>query len=82
MFSEWLDQSLVMDQSPQKSSYVQDLVVPEKREFIGTYSENNSLDDFVQNSDFLLDEISEIEFCSSFSDNFLFDGPINEQRSM
>ncbi|VVB04338.1 unnamed protein product [Arabis nemorensis] len=82
VFSEWLDQSLVMDQSPQ-SSYVQDLIVPEKREFVGTcdphYSENNSLDGFVPNSDFLLDEI---EFCSSFSDNFLFDGLIIEQRSV
>ncbi|CAA7056389.1 unnamed protein product [Microthlaspi erraticum] len=82
VFSEWLDQS------PQKSSYVQDVIVPEERGFIGTcgplFSENNnSFDDFIPNSDLLLEhEITEIEFCTSFSDNFLFDGLINDQRSM
>ncbi|KAL9294348.1 putative transcription factor MYB-HB-like family [Arabidopsis thaliana] len=88
VFSEWLDHSLLMDQSPQKSSYVQNLVLPEERGFIGPcgprYLGNNSLPDFVPNSEFLLDDeiSSEIEFCTSFSDNFLFDGLINELRPM
>ncbi|KAG7560152.1 Myb domain [Arabidopsis thaliana x Arabidopsis arenosa] len=85
VFSEWLDHGLLMDQSPQKSSYyVQNLVVPEERGFIGPcgprYLENNSLPDFVPDSEFLLED--EIKFCTSFSDNFLFDGLINELRPM
>ncbi|KAL1217300.1 Transcription factor LAF1 [Cardamine amara subsp. amara] len=76
VFSEWLsDHGLVMDQSPEKSSFVQDLVVPDESGLVGPrYSENNSLDEFVLNS--LLPD--DIDFCSSFSDNFLFDGLINE----
>lgn len=76
---------MIINQSPQKSSYVQDVVVPEERGFIGAYGplfneNNNCLDDFMQNSDILLEH--EIDICTSFSDNFLFDGLINEQRSM
>lgn len=41
---------------------------------------NNSLDDFIPNSDFLLED--EIEFCTSFSDSFLVDALASEQRSM
>ncbi|ESQ45656.1 hypothetical protein EUTSA_v10010657mg [Eutrema salsugineum] len=82
VFSEWLDHSLVLDQSPQKCSYVQDLIVPEEKG-LRFYENNNALDDFIPNSDFLLEnEIFETEFCSSFSNNFLFDGLTNEQRSM
>ncbi|XP_010426395.1 PREDICTED: transcription factor LAF1-like [Camelina sativa] len=81
VFSEWLDHSLFMDQSPQN------LVVPEERGFNEPcrprHLENNSFPDFVSTPDFLLeDEISEVEFCTSFSDNFLFDGLINELRPM
>ncbi|CAH2064788.1 unnamed protein product, partial [Thlaspi arvense] len=82
VFSEWLDHSLLVDQSPQKcSSYAQDLIVPEERGFLETcgtslYENNNSLVDLIPNSDFLLDDnMPEIQFCTSFSDNFLF----NEQ---
>ncbi|EOA25277.1 hypothetical protein CARUB_v10018592mg [Capsella rubella] len=87
VFSEWLDYSLFTDQSPQKTSYVQNSVVHEERRFTGPcgtlYLEDSSLPDFVPTSEFLLeDEISEIEFCPSFSDNFLFDGLINELRPM
>ncbi|XP_010503538.1 PREDICTED: transcription factor LAF1-like [Camelina sativa] len=82
VFSEWLDHSLFMDQSPQN------LDVPQERGFIVPcgplhHLENNSSPDLVPTSDFLLeDEISEVEFCTSFSDNFLFEGLINELRQM
>lgn len=87
VFSEWLDHSLITDRSPQNFSYVQNLVVPEERGVIGPcgprYLENNSLPDLVPTSDFLLeDEISEINFCTSFSDNYLFDGLIHDLRPM
>ncbi|KAJ0248466.1 MYB transcription factor [Hirschfeldia incana] len=85
VFSEWFDQSLVMDQTLHKCTYVQDHTVPEQRGFVGTlgqrfYENNNSLDDFIPYSDFLLKD--EIEFCTSFSDSFLVDALASEQRSM
>lgn len=80
VFSDWLDHSLLMDQSTQKSSFVQNLVVPEERGFIGPcgpcYLENNSLPDFVPTSDFLFEDDT------SFSDNFLIGSLINELRPM
>ncbi|KAL0847485.1 hypothetical protein Bca101_020731 [Brassica carinata] len=85
VFSEWLDHSLVMDKLPQTRSYVQDHIVPEGRGFAGTfgqrlYENSNSMDDFIPNSDILLED--EIEFCTSFSDSFLVDALASEQRSM
>ncbi|CAH8392159.1 unnamed protein product [Eruca vesicaria subsp. sativa] len=84
VFSEWLDRSLVMEQSPQKCSYVQDHIVPEESGVAGTYGHrfyenNNYMDHFIPNSDLLLeDEI----VCTSFSDSFLVDILLSEQRSM
>lgn len=85
MFSEWLDDSLVMDQSPQKYSYVQDHIVPQQSGFVETFSQgfyenNNSLDNFIPNSGFSLE--GDIEFCTSFSDSFLVDALVSEQGSM
>ncbi|CAH8267935.1 unnamed protein product [Arabidopsis lyrata] len=80
VFSDWLDHSLLMDQSTQKSSFVQNLVVPEERGFIGLcgpcYLENNPLPDFVPTSDFLFEDDT------SFYDNFLIGSLINELRPM
>ncbi|CAN7059871.1 unnamed protein product [Brassica oleracea var. botrytis] len=85
VFSEWLDDSLVMDQSPQKYSYVQDHIVPQQSGFVETFSQgfyenNNSLDNFIPNSGFSLE--GDIEFCTSFSDSFLVDALVSEQGSM
>ncbi|KAF8081574.1 hypothetical protein N665_0879s0029 [Sinapis alba] len=85
VFSEWLDHSLVMDQSTRNCIYAQDHTVPEQRGFVGTfgqrfYENNNSLDDFIPNSGFLLED--EIELCTSFSDSFLVDAIVSEQRSI
>ncbi|CAN8254868.1 unnamed protein product [Cochlearia groenlandica] len=80
VFSEWLDHSLVLDQSPQEcsNSYVQ-----QEKGFIydQQVNQNNSFDEFIPISDFLFnDEMPEFKFCTSFSDNFLFDGLNIEQR--